>query len=47
MKKYAVNMVRQSNLTKRVLVGQAIHIAETFHLRNINFTHHMLGKTME
>jgi len=32
------------NITQFVLTGQAIHITEPFHLRNVNFTHHMLGR---
>lgn len=44
MKKYTVNVVRQLNITKRVLVEMALNLTQIFHLRNVNFTHHTFGR---
>ena len=44
MKKYVADVGIQSNITRYVLAEQTLHITETLHLRNVNFTHHMLGR---
>ena len=37
-------MARPYNTTQLVLAKVALHITELFHLRNVNFTHDMLGE---
>jgi len=40
-------VAKQSNITKLVRADLTIHITEMYHQKNVNFTHHMLGRNYE
>ena len=37
-------MARPYNIARLVRAKVTLHITEIFHLRSVNFTHHMLGE---